>query len=265
MTFLFFDGRLDIEISWDHGPELWITLYGRRTQIIMLSWNAYPVLGQINYQRPNFLVRLDRMVETFLPPRNGKSDPVMDEMMEEYGKPSPTVIATVDGKPYTIEDLYRDSPTDTPLLDMVKAMKEVANDPMNDPELQDKIRDAGRQVERQLFGRDAFGGDPGTSLHCAVCGEQIAPYQHDVDMCGQCHSQLKDLPPITYIHISDGNGTTRAFTFGTGTQSFVVVMSYATLGELERYEIGYALATEYRRATAKHSPTGMPYPEGRTA
>ncbi len=71
MTFRFFGGRLDIEISWDHGPELWITVYGRRTQVFMVSYNAYPTLGGV--------------------------------------------------KPYTIEDLYRDSPTETPFRKMVES------------------------------------------------------------------------------------------------------------------------------------------------
>ena len=91
MTFRFFDGRLDIEISWDHGPELWITLYGRRTQIIMLSWNAYPVLGQTDHKPPHFFGVLERMSRNYVPRR--LTDPP---------------------EPYTIEDLYRDSPTETP-------------------------------------------------------------------------------------------------------------------------------------------------------
>ncbi len=219
MTFRFFDGRLDIEIEWDHGPELWVTVYGRRTQIIMLSWNAYPVLKPYTiedlYRDSPTETPFRDMVETKdgtrFEPRNGKSDPVMDEMMEEYGK--------------------------------------------LDPELQDKIRDVGRQVERQLFGRDAFGGDPGTGLHCSICGIGVtAPHKHDVDMCGVCHRHLVDLPPITYI----SDGPTRGFTFGYGAEAYVVVMSYTTFGALQRYEIGYALATVYRRAWRGTAPSASP-------
>ena len=40
---------------------------------------------------------------------------------------------------YTIEDLYRDSPTDTPFAKMVEdvttVMDDIAHDPLNDPEL----------------------------------------------------------------------------------------------------------------------------------
>ncbi len=253
MIFRFFDGRLDIEVSWDHGPELWITVYGRRTQIIMLSYNAYPVLGKI-----------ERM------PRIG----------EPYGEPgrqlrSDEVLPGVTAEEYTLEDLYRDSPTDTPLLKMlrdsllprhgknrlvvdrmIEAMEAIANDPISDPKMQEKIREAGTTVERQMFGPDTGWVErqlyPTTTagLHCAICGIGVTtPVEHDVDMCGVCHRHLKGLPPVTYI--SDGHGVTRAFTFGTGAQSFVVVMSYTALGALQRYEIGSALAQKYRRATAK--------------
>ncbi len=70
--------------------------------------------------------------------------------------------------PYTIEDLYRDSPTETPFremvpwddpghdvaADMVEAADNIINDPMNDPALRDKIRAAGREVERRLLTDD---------------------------------------------------------------------------------------------------------------
>ena len=38
-------GPLEIEFEWDHGPDLTITFFGRRTHIIGLWWSAYPVLG----------------------------------------------------------------------------------------------------------------------------------------------------------------------------------------------------------------------------
>ena len=38
-------GPLEITFEWDHGPDLTITFFGRRTHIIELWWSAYPVLG----------------------------------------------------------------------------------------------------------------------------------------------------------------------------------------------------------------------------
>ncbi len=72
-------GAFELEVEWDHGPDVSIIFYGHRTHIFGLSYNAYPVLGGI--------------------------------------------------KQYTIEDLYRDSPTETPFRKMVEA-KDGIVDPM---------------------------------------------------------------------------------------------------------------------------------------
>lgn len=38
-------GAFEIEVEWDHGPDVWIIFYGRRTHIFGISYQAYPVLG----------------------------------------------------------------------------------------------------------------------------------------------------------------------------------------------------------------------------
>lgn len=49
-------GLLEIEFEWDHGPDLTITYFGRRTHIIGLWWSAYPVLGGAARRRPDFSI-----------------------------------------------------------------------------------------------------------------------------------------------------------------------------------------------------------------
>ncbi len=40
-------GPLELEVEWDHGPDLSLIFYGHRTHILSGSWSAYPVLGKI--------------------------------------------------------------------------------------------------------------------------------------------------------------------------------------------------------------------------
>ena len=37
--------KIDFEFEWDHGPDITIVFYAKRTHILSMSWNAYPVLG----------------------------------------------------------------------------------------------------------------------------------------------------------------------------------------------------------------------------
>jgi hypothetical protein len=247
-------GAFEIEVEWDHGPDVWITFYGHRTHMFGISYVAYPVLSApkrrpIDYESPNFLGVLDRMwkqvyadspTETpFMKmvkdlPRHGKSIRVVNRMIRAME----AMVETEDGTRFEPRQATQG------LEAMVEAADLIADDPINDPELRDKMEEAGRQVERKVFGFDPAA----SGLHCAICGIGVTvPVQHDVDMCGVCWTELRTLPPITYI--SDGNGTSRAFTFGTGIEAHVVVLTYTALTKLPRSEIGFVVAQTYRRAT----------------
>lgn len=140
----------------------------------------------------------------------------------------------IEERPYTIEDLYRDSPTDTPIRKMVDETSSDSGKVTQYP--------PGEIVTKMTEAMD----------RCAICGIGVTvPFHHDVPMCGMCHPALAALPPIT--HISDGKGITRTFTFGSGLESFALTMSFTKLGALAHHEIGEALAAEYRRATAPHT------------
>ena len=37
--------KIELEFDWDHGPDITLVIYGRRTHILTIAWSSYPVLG----------------------------------------------------------------------------------------------------------------------------------------------------------------------------------------------------------------------------
>ncbi len=52
-------GAFEIEVEWDHGPDVWIIFYGRRTHIFGISYQAYPTLRSAS--EPHFIGVLDEI------------------------------------------------------------------------------------------------------------------------------------------------------------------------------------------------------------
>ena len=44
--------KIDLEFEWDHGPDLTLVIYAKRTHILSVSYSAYPVLGGANPAAP---------------------------------------------------------------------------------------------------------------------------------------------------------------------------------------------------------------------
>ncbi len=76
-------GALEIEVEWDHGPDVSIIFYGHRTHILSASWSAYPVLAgpKDPVDPPHFFGPLDRMVKAAY---EFTHDP-LNEAIEEAG------------------------------------------------------------------------------------------------------------------------------------------------------------------------------------
>lgn len=36
--------KIELEFEWDHGPDITLVIYGRRTHIATVAWSSYPVL-----------------------------------------------------------------------------------------------------------------------------------------------------------------------------------------------------------------------------
>ena len=44
--------KIELEFEWDHGPDISLTIYGRRTWMFSISLAAYPVLNpQLRWYR----------------------------------------------------------------------------------------------------------------------------------------------------------------------------------------------------------------------
>jgi hypothetical protein len=37
--------KFELEFDWDHGPDITLVIYAKRTHILTIAWSSYPVLG----------------------------------------------------------------------------------------------------------------------------------------------------------------------------------------------------------------------------
>jgi hypothetical protein len=132
---IFRRGAFEIEVEWDHGPDVSLIFYGHRTHIFSISYVAYPTLRSAS--EPHFIGVLDRM-------------------WKQVYADSPTETPFRE----MVKDLPRHGKNIQVANQMIEAMEAIADDPindlesireMNDLELQRKIEAAGRQVERNML------------------------------------------------------------------------------------------------------------------
>lgn len=66
--------KIELEVEWDHGPDITLVIYAKRTHILTVAWSSYPVLGGAARNEPDS-ISPERESFTVPPLRDPPPDP----------------------------------------------------------------------------------------------------------------------------------------------------------------------------------------------